>query len=399
MKIVHFNTQETGGAAAAAMRLNQSLVDLGHESSLCILEKESGQTRMQKASGLVRPVLDRALVKILAPRCDALFSAALTPNGALRRTVADVIHLHWIGSGFLDIAALRGVRRPIVWTLHDMWPFTGGCFYDAGCGRFIGACGCCPALRSARENDLSRRVFRRKEKAWNGVDLTLVAPSRWMAEEARRSALFRNRRIEVIPNCLDTALFKPVGKARAREILNLPQDRPLALFGAVNPRTEPRKGYDLLVKALPELEKLSPRPEFLLFGEGSRGRREEGGSVWHSLGRLRDEVSLALAYNAADVFVAPSLQENLPNTVLEALSCGTPCVAFAIGGMPDLIVHQENGFLAEPFDAQALARGIAWVLSANGEALGRRGRAGVLEKHLPAEIGARHALLYADLTR
>lgn len=405
MKIVHFSTQETGGGAIAAIRIHRSLLALGHESAVRFLKRgplpKGKQSRLQKAGALFRPALDRALLDVVARKRNALFSAAWLPNAALRNTGnADVINLHWVGDGFLDIGALRGVRAPIVWTLHDMWAFTGGCFYDGGCGQFTSGCGRCPILESDKEHDLSARVFRRKEKAWNDVDLTLVAPSQWMAREARRSPLFQHRRIEVIQYCLDTSIFKPVDRALARRILNLPCDRRLVLFGAEHPR-EQRKGYQHLLAAMPHLQSLCAgpeKPEFVLFGEGERERREESGWVWHSLGPLRDEVSLALAYAAADVFVAPSVQDNLPCTVMEAMSCGTPCVAFAIGGMPDLIAHRESGFLAAPFDARELASGIAWVLSGNGEALGGSARATVLEKFVPAVIGAQYARLYADVT-
>ncbi len=403
MRIVHFSGQKTGGAAIAAGRLHRSLLALGHESAMRFLDDGGGPgrkpSRVRKAAALLRPALDRALLDLVARKRSALFSAAWVPNGILRKTEdADVIHLHWIGNGFLDVGALRGVRKPIVWTMHDMWPFTGGCYYDGGCGRFASGCGRCPVLASEKENDLSTRVFRRKQRAWSEVDLTLVAPSHWLAGEARRSPLFQRRRIEVIPNCLDPSVFKPIPKDVARTILNLPAGKPLLLFGAENPRSEARKGYQNLLDAMAPLETLCAgrdKPEFVLFGAGDRGRREESGWVCHTLGPLRDEFSLALAYSAADVFIAPSIQDNLPNTLLEAFACGTPCVAFAIGGMADIIAHRENGYLAAPFDPGDLAAGIVWALSANPEAL--KTRATVLERFAPGVVGSQYARLYAGL--
>jgi glycosyltransferase involved in cell wall biosynthesis len=288
-----------------------------------------------------------------------------------------VINLHWVCNGFLKVETLKKLNRPLVWTLHDMWPMTGGCHYSAGCDRYQQQCGHCPVLQSDRAKDLSFEILRRKARAWNGLDLTVVAPSQWLANCAQASALFRDCRIEVIANGIDTSLFRPGFKQAARALLNLPSDKKLLLFVAGSTTGDPRKGFRYLVEALDWLQMDGGDRDFELaiLGEDAPDTPLPLPFKTHYLGRFSDEAALALVYNAADVFVAPSVEDNLPNTVVEALACGTPCVAFDIGGMPDMVDHLSNGYLAEPFEIKDLAKGIAWALSAEPSVnLGERSR-------------------------
>jgi glycosyltransferase involved in cell wall biosynthesis len=287
-----------------------------------------------------------------------------TPPKKLLRE-AHIVNLHWIVEGFVavkDLAALE--HRPVVWTLHDMWPFTGGCHYAQQCQKFTQLCGACPQLGSARQRDLSRWVFKRKRRIYRSLSLHVVCPSRWLAQQVGQSALLGSFPVRVIPNGLDTSVFKPIDKAVAREALNLPQGKRLLLFGAHDVKEE-RKGFSYLKEALSHLKARPMDREgllLLLFGAG----REDSTSLpfeAHHVGMLSDEVSLALLYSAADVYITPSLQDNLPNTVMEALACGTPVVAFASGGIPEMFAHQEEGYLAQSGDSQDLARGILWVLN------------------------------------
>ncbi|MEW6496178.1 MAG: glycosyltransferase, partial [Cyanobacteriota bacterium] len=230
--------------------------------------------------------------------------------------------------------------------------------------RYNNSCGACPQLGSQKNEDLSRWVWQRKAKAWKNLNLTIVTPSHWLAKCASSSSLFQNLRIEVIPNGLDTQQYKPIPRQVARKILNLPQDKLLILFGAMYPNSDRRKGFHFLQQALQRLGATAwqNQAELVIFG-ASRPKEPIGlGLNAHYLGKLSDDISLAVVYAAADVFVAPSLEDNLPNTVMEAIACGTPSVAFNIGGMPDMIEHQHNGYLAKPFESEDLARGIVWVL-------------------------------------
>jgi glycosyltransferase involved in cell wall biosynthesis len=299
----------------------------------------------------------------------------------------------------LTPAALPQFGRPIVWTLHDMWPFTGGCHYDNECGRYSQSCGRCPVLGSERERDLSRLVWNRKRRAWSELEIRVIAPSRWLADCARRSSLFGRYRIEVVPNGLDLEVFRPIDRKSARELIGLPPDGRIILFGAHAATTDVRKGFSHLQEASFRLADLGEPSAYRLVLLGATHSPLPLGLESHGLGILQDDVALALAYSAADVFVAPSLQDNLPNTVMEALACGTPCVAFDIGGMPDLIEHEHNGYLARPFDASDLANGIAWTLSDadRWQRLSLRAREKCEQEFEFTKVAARHVALYRDI--
>ena len=245
-----------------------------------------------------------------------------------------------------------------------MWPFTGGCHYSEDCDRYRQSCGSCPLLSSHKESDLSRWVWQRKATAWRDLDLTIVSPSEWMADCARDSALLGKRSIEVIPHGLNTRVYKPIDRTVARQALNLPLSKTLILFGAVRATDDPRKGFHLLQPALSKLLRLNQdgEIELVVFGSAESKTFTDLGYPTHALGQLRDDLSLALAYSAADVMVVPSLQESFGQTASEALACGVPVVAFKTTGLIDIIDHQQDGYLAEPFDVDDFARGMAWVL-------------------------------------
>ena len=264
----------------------------------------------------------------------------------------------------MQIETMAKLNVPIVWSLHDMWAFTGGCHYTQSCDRYLQSCGTCPQLGSRRQLDVSHWVWRRKRQVYRQSNLTVVALSHWLANCARESSLLKDIRVEVIPNGIDTQAYRPVESKTARQLLNLPQDKKLILFGALKSTSNKRKGFQFLEAALSELKNSSWSDTFELVIVGANQPEDppDFGFKVHYLGSFSDDLSLALAYSAVDVFVAPSTQENLANTVMESLACGTPCIAFKIGGMPDMIEQGENGYLAQPFDVSDLARGIAWVI-------------------------------------
>ncbi|MFC1704688.1 glycosyltransferase [Candidatus Omnitrophota bacterium] len=253
----------------------------------------------------------------------------------------------------------------MVWRFSDMWPFTGGCHYAGVCKGYEQQCGRCPQLGSERSTDLSYKVLQRKKRSWKSSSLTIATPSKWLAACARHSSLFRDARIEVMPNGVDTHTYRPIPKGQARSLLNLPQDKPLLLFGAVNPFSDARKGYRYLESALQILKETmkSSLPDLVVFGSWQKPMQKMWPSQVHTMGYLHDEISKALIYSACDVFVAPYMEENFPNTILEAMSCGLPCAAFNIGGIPDMVEHKHTGYLAQPFESTDLAHGINWVLS------------------------------------
>ena len=376
MKSLLINTSDiSGGAARAAYRIHKGLQGIGMDSKMLVQTKLSDDrtviapgTKFKKGLALLRPTLDSAAKKIFTGGSKTIFSPAWLPfsdiPSRIKSISPDIVHFHWICGGMLRIEELRQIKKPIIWTLHDMWAFTGGCHYSDGCVQFQQSCGNCPQLNRNSKNDLSWSILRRKKKACAGLDITIITPSNWLAECAKESSLFGRHRVEVIHNGLDLNLFKPISKKTAREIWYLPINKKLILFGAMSATSDHKKGFDLLYDGIKQLtSKGSDKAELVVFGAGEPESPPDFGLPVHYLGLLHDDVSLALLYSAADVMVTPSRQDNLPNTVVESLACGTPVVAFDIGGIPDMLNHQINGYLAKPFDTSDLAAGINWVLS------------------------------------
>lgn len=402
-------TDIRGGAARAAHRLLDGLRRTGVDARMLVQEKGGESDAVLAPRPMLgdwwqrlRPHLD-ALPLRLYPNADSSrpFSISCLPGRTLGRINAqapDLVHLHWTCEGFLPPGALSKLDVPVVWTLHDLWPVTGGCHYPGTCDGFIHRCGRCPLLGSSRLYDISRWNWRRKEHAWRRLQLTAVAPSNWIAAKARSSSLFASVPVEVIPNGLDTELFKPHDRRYCRELLGLRTERPIVLFGSCGGIGDRRKGFDLLVQALAELRRESSCPEFevVTVGGGESLLRDLSGVPIHSMGKIHDELGLALLYAASDLLVAPSREENLSNMVMEAMACGLPTVAFSIGGMPDLVDHLETGYLASPESATDLARGINYLLSDSRRRvdLGRAARNKVLSTFSLDVVAARYIRLY-----
>jgi glycosyltransferase involved in cell wall biosynthesis len=406
MKVLLLNSSDTeGGAARAAYRLHQGLQGIGVSSQMLVKNQKSGganvissQQGMAKSFDKIISVLSNSPLRLYPEKIPAIFSPQWLPDSLAAKVAQlepDIINLHWVCGGYMQVETVPKFDRPLVWTLHDMWPFTGGCHYSEECDRYTESCGSCPQLHSSQDSDLSRWVWRRKAKAWKNLNLTLVSPSAWLAKCASSSSLCKDYRVEVIPNGIDTQKYKPINREWAREILNLPQDKQIVLFGGASGTGDRWKGFNLLVPALQSLSKSgwSDRIELLVFGSSQPENPIELGFKAHYLGKFADDISLALVYAAADVFVAPSVYDNLPNTVMEAAACGIPSVGFNIGGMPDLIEHCSNGYLAKPYETEDLATGIAWVLENRDrhQQLCTRARQKV-EQEFTSEIQARRYL-------
>jgi glycosyltransferase involved in cell wall biosynthesis len=363
-----------GGAARSAYRLHRGLINIGINSEMLVQAKDSDDdtvigppNSISKTINRFRHSSDGLPLKFYSCKDPSPFSLQWLPDRLPARISSinpDVINLHWINSGYLQIETLAQFKKPIVWTLHDMWAFTGGCHYTGGCDRYTKSCGVCPQLKSKREKDLSRWVWNRKAEAWKNINLTVVTPSRWLADCVQKSSLFQDLKVEVIPYGLDIQVFKPIDKKLARYILNLPLDKKLILFGSVTGTSDPRKGFHLLLEAIQKLSQYvnNQDVELVIFGASQPSHPPNFGVKTYYLGSLSDEVALSLVYSAVDVFVAPSIEDNLPNTIIESLACGTPCVGFKIGGIPELIDHQENGYLAERLDPEDLLTGITQIL-------------------------------------
>jgi glycosyltransferase involved in cell wall biosynthesis len=375
MKILLVSTYDwQGGAAKAAYRLYQRLRRTAIDAQMLVQSKLSDEetiigslTKFQKGLTKAKPILEILPLQLYSQRDRVPYSLQWFPDTIASQVAQinpDLINLHWINAGYLQIETLAKLKKPIVWTLHDMWPFTGGCHYSNDCDRYTKSCGICPQLHSTREWDISRWVWQRKAKAWNNLNLTIVTPSNWLAKCARNSSLFQNFPIEVIPNGLDIQRYKPIDRQLAKNLLGFPSDKQIILFGANLATSDLRKGFHLLLPALQKLSQFQRQAqiELVIFGSSQPNEPPDFGFKTNYIGKLSDDISLSILYAAADIFIAPSLQDNLPNTVMEALACGTPCIAFKIGGMTDMIEHEQNGYLAQPYEVEDLAKGIIWVL-------------------------------------
>ena len=325
---------------------------------------EGPQGKVAKALSKVRAPLAGLLTKTLKTGNPIIHSPAIVPScwsERLNASDADVIHLHWVNGEMMSVADIGNIKKPVVWTLHDMWAFCGAEHYTEDHRWRDGyAANNRPSYESGF--DLNRWTAARKLKHWKRP-MHIVTPSRWLADCAKQSVLMRDWPITVIPNTIDTDVWQPVDKALARQLLQLPPDVPLLLFGAMGGAQDPRKGFDLLQAALNHLRGQLPGLELVIFGQLPPQTPADLGFPVHYTGHLHDDVSLRLLYSAADAMVIPSRQDNLPNTGVEAHACGTPVVAFDTCGLPDIVEHQKTGYLAKAFDPVDLAAGLRWVLN------------------------------------
>ena len=415
MKVLHISYSDlSGGAARATYRLHKGLRTIGIVSKMLVLDKVSDDpdviaptSKLGQGWSQISRYVEALPVKLLKTENQNLISPAWIGSNIVQRSIAfepNIIQLHWIGHELLRVEDISKFRPPIVWRLPDMWAFTGGEHYVQECTRY--QLGYLKNNRPKSEGgiDLNRWVWNRKLRAWKDIsNLTIVTPSSWLAKCASSSYLFKDRRVEVIHNGLDPAQYNPIDKRLAREILKLPQDKQLILFGALMATSDRRKGFHLLQLALQHLSQSgwqdNENIEIVVFGSSQPENPLDLGFKSHYLGYLQDEIALALVYSAADVMIVPSVQEAFGQTASEALACGTPVVCFDTTGLKDIVEHQENGYRAKGFSAEDLANGIAWVLQdeQRWKALSRRAREKV-EQEFTLEIQARRYLkLYQEV--
>lgn len=403
MKILLVNTYaRSGGASVAAARLTTALNAQGQDACLLVQDTEGEHQdwllSTQAALAKYRPLLDALPVLLNRKRRSPHWGTGWLNNYATRRAIEtfrpDLTHVHWMNHGMLSIRDLACIPGPLVLSMHDFWTVTGGCHYPESCRRFLQHCGRCPELRSAFEHDLSRWVFHRKVKDWQTKALTVITPSRWLAERVARAPLLHARRVVVIPNAVDTNLFKPMVRAEARRKLGLPQQVPMFLFAAHQALADKRKGADLWLACQAEIRRNVPDAIALLAGN-EPGPEPVTDLPLISLGALHAS-KMALAVNAAHAVVVPSRMENLPNIVAESLACGTPVAAFSVGGIPEMLVPEQTGMLADPYDAQMLGRGVSFLLT-HHEAMRPACLNAAKEHYSPEAVANRHLRLYHEL--
>ena len=377
MRILIVNTSErTGGAAVAASRLMEALCNYGVKAKMLVRDKETQSLTVSALPGQRRSqchfLWERFVIWLhLHFRRQHLFDIDIANAGTdITRLPefqeADVIHLHWVNQGMLSLKNIRKILesgKPVVWTMHDIWPATAICHYARGCEAFQTECRHCPLMSGAL--DFSYRVWQQKQRMLQGQRVTYVACSQWLADEARKSALLKGQLVISIPNPIDTHVFRPQDKQEARQALNLPTDKRIILF--VSQRvTDPRKGMSYFVDAVAKLVEKHPEMKQNTVVAILGGHAEDVASQLSlpacPLGYVSNPKRIVEVYNSADAFVLPSLEDNLPNTLMESMACGVPCVGFQVGGIPEMIDHRQNGYVARFRDVDDLAACIRYVL-------------------------------------
>ncbi len=368
MKIVHLsNNLIPGGAGKAARTINEALQKAGMDSSRLDIPNN---TFWQRGMNTFRAYYDKLPLQRYPRNPKTAFSTANIGMGtdALKALEhADLIHLHWVHQGYIgfkEMEFIASLNKKIYINMHDSWWISGGCNVTHGCNQWQNGCGRCPQLNSTINNDLSSKLFSTKRAILKKLNPIIICASTWMYERASTAPMFSGFKIARIPYAIDLEKYHPVNKVEARTALGLPLDKKLILFGSVD-LNDPNKGFSYFRSAINELPE-EDESEIVIFGNLPNGDLNISKKI-HALGLLHDEALLAKAYSAADIFVAPSLEDNFPNTVLESITCGTPVVAFNIGGMPDMITHLENGFLAEAKNVHQLMLGISKCLTDTGK--------------------------------
>jgi len=313
----------------------------------------------------------------------------------------DILHLHFIANGFVDIRELKKFDKPIVWTLHDSWPFTGICHYFYTCTNYLESCGRCPMLKSDNPLDFTNKIWKIKKKTYQRLKLNIVSPSKWLGKAANQSSLMGGFPLAVIPNPIDSNLFRPYSKEIVRKSLDLKSDMKYILFGAYKATVDSNKGFSDLVNALQYIHANSTQSiELIVFGSDKSPIEIQDSFPINYIGYIDSEEKMANIYNAANVTIVPSKSENLSYVIMESLSCGIPVVAYNIGGNSDLIDHKTNGYLANAFDYVDLATGIIWCIENNTvNELSENARSKVLENFSIEKVSRSYKKLYENLIK
>ncbi len=399
-KILHISTGL--GQESASYRLHLALRQEGVLSYVGVQQSTLNDPHILRISSPLDTFLAKCnnkFLRLFRPNPQTFFTSYILPNGIatkIKKIAPDIIHLHWI-SNFISPWTLHQIAKlniPVTWTLHDTWAFTGGCHYGK-CTKWLSNCTQCPMLKTFSGFDIPHAQWKAKHSAYANLQPHIVTPSLEMKQKTRQSSLLKKLSITHTPNTLDTEIFYPINKQNARQELNLDTQVKYILFGAMSATSNYNKGYDLLQMALQYIPNAS-NTHCLIFG-ASEGESLSLPATF--LGRLNDPKTIALAYAAADVFVCPSREESFSQTTLESLACGTPVVGFGIGGIPDMITHQKNGYIAPPYDTKDLANGITYVLEdeARRERMCKAARETVEERYSYPIVAKQYIQLYEDI--
>jgi glycosyltransferase involved in cell wall biosynthesis len=416
MKVLQVSTEDnTGGASRSAYRLHQALIQEDVDCSMRVLTHDTANSRV-KYGRAPRSYAQKIKDKLEQQRWGYFSRKWHTDNpilhsfgrmssgicAELNQSSADVLNLHWI-SKLLSIEDIGRLQKPLVWTLHDMWPFCGGEHYapEDEAARFRHGYLLDNRPASERGPDLNRFAWEAKRIAWKSQRFAFVCPSAWMAECLGQSALFRDAPVTtyVVPNPIDTEdLWRPIDKAFARKQLGLDPNQHYVLAGSAGGMSK-NKGEDLLPELTQRLRTtFGEKIELIIFGRYAALANEQWHCKVHWMGSVRDDAVMATIYSAADVMIVPSRQDNLPNTAVEAMACATPVAAFNLGGLPDIVDHESTGWLANPEDLADLSRGIEWMLKDKNRlgAMSALARASAARKFSPKEVVKQYVEVYTE---
>ena len=413
MRVLIINTSERiGGAAIAANRLMDALRNNGIQAKMLVRDKQTDNITViglkKSLWSIWQFVWERIVIwKANHFKQHNLFAVDIANTGTDITTYpefkeADIIHLHWVNQGMLSLKDLKKILqsgKPIVWTMHDMWPCTGICHHARECDKYHKECHHCPYLyNGGAKKDLSHQTFKKKKELYQLSPITFITCSQWLKERAGQSALLEQHPIVHIPNPIKTNLFTPRNKVEARQKCNLPTDKKLILFGSVK-ITDKRKGIDYFIESCKILAE--KHPELVnnlgvaVYGKESEQLKSLVPFQVYALDYISNEKELVNVYNAVDLYVTPSLEENLPNTIMEAMACGIPCVGFNVGGIPEMIDHLHNGYVADYKSAEDFANGIHWTLSESEyQSLSEESRRKVTSSYSESTIAKKYIEVY-----
>jgi len=408
ISVVHIgNSDNTGGAAKAMFRVHRSLIHIGERSSMLVIESTTGDSSVECLSNKIHLLaykikcrISLLIIKLLNKGDINSYCSINIFHSKLLRKIqksnAQIAHLHWVGGEVLSISDIGKINKPIVWTLHDMWPILGSSHIDSGMDIARLSNNCMNAESSIL--DVDQWVYNRKRKEWS-MPIHFICPSKWVADMAKRSIIPKNWSIDVIGNPIDCEIWFPRPTARIRKMLNIPENKKVVLSGAYNFFSDKNKGYDLLLSALDILSDKSEQFLLILFGIAKECKvNTPAGINVIVLENLSDNDYMAQLYSCSDVVVVPSRVESYGQIAAEAQACGAPVVCFDNSGLTDIVVHKNTGYLATAHLPSSLAQGINWVLSSgNIETIRQQSRVRVCQKFSKDVIAKKHSLLYREI--
>lgn len=418
IRVLSVNTSDkNGGAARAAFRIHCAVRSFLVDSRMLVKDKQSKDETVisldefhpENLFYLIFEYIQNKIKNKIQhyrwgkyPNRENVFLSDLRSvslNGALHKLDFDVLHLHWVNLRFLNLKELIKINKPIIWTLHDSWAFTGICHYSYDCDNYIRECGSCPFLNSDSEHDLSWQIWTQKNKIYSKLDLHIITPSQWLADCVAKSNLLKEFPVTVIPNGLDTAVYSQGDKRLACEKFGIDFSRKIILFGAINPNEDINKGFSKLLEAVQYLEKIET-DDFVLavFGTDKPIENISTQIPIYYLGYLNTDELIVQAYRAADAMVVPSLSEVFGQTASEAMACGTPVVAFNCTGIKEVVDHKITGYLAETYNTEDLANGIVWCLENNKDGvLSKNARKKVVDNYSLGIVAGKYIELYKSV--